>query len=434
MRSYEFYKWRIWIILAFSFVLSLFHRGAMGVISPYLSYDLNATASEISQIASVTFYTYALMQIPAGLLLDYYGYRKVSGIGIFITGIGSILLGLTPYLSLAFLGRLLIGLGTSVIFISVLKAQSIWFSKNDFVKVSGFLSFIGNAGGLSATFPLSILIGLIGWRFSMIGTGILCLMISILIYFFVSNFPTNYGYAPLGSQPGQTKLELKEAILSTFKNKAIWRNFFSLFTLVGCTTALSGVWGINYLTTVYHINSTHASFYISFILLGLIIGSLFISKLLILFKGNIPVCQRFCCLGISLIWFYFLFWVNGNPPLWILPFLFFSMGFLATSHILSFTDITSYCDSKHSGLASSVINAGEFIASSLVTQFIGFTLDFNFNGSIVNNIRHYSAEQFKLSFNIFFIISLMGILTSFIGYKKGGKLSLFLKFKHKKVV
>ena len=115
MRSYEFYKWRIWIILAFSFVLSLFHRGAMGVISPYLSYDLNATASEISQIASVTFYTYALMQIPAGLLLDYYGYRKVSGIGIFITGIGSILLGLTPYLSLAFLGRLLIGLGTSVI-------------------------------------------------------------------------------------------------------------------------------------------------------------------------------------------------------------------------------------------------------------------------------------------------------------------------------
>ena len=132
MRSYEFYKWRIWIILAFSFVLSLFHRGAMGVISPYLSYDLNATASEISQIASVTFYTYALMQIPAGLLLDYYGYRKVSGIGIFITGIGSILLGLTPYLSLAFLGRLLIGLGTSVIFISVLKAQSILFSKNDF--------------------------------------------------------------------------------------------------------------------------------------------------------------------------------------------------------------------------------------------------------------------------------------------------------------
>ena len=68
----------------------------MGVISSSMSVDLNATASEISNIASVTFYTYALMQIPAGLLLDLYGYRKISGIGILLTGIGSILLGITP--------------------------------------------------------------------------------------------------------------------------------------------------------------------------------------------------------------------------------------------------------------------------------------------------------------------------------------------------
>ena len=120
MKSYNFYKWRIWIILTFSFVLSLFHRGSMGVISSPMSADLNATATQVSNIASVTFYTYALMQIPAGLLLDLYGYRKISGLGVLLTGIGSILLGITPSISLAYMGRLLVGLGTSVIFISVL--------------------------------------------------------------------------------------------------------------------------------------------------------------------------------------------------------------------------------------------------------------------------------------------------------------------------
>ena len=45
------------------------------------------------------------------------------------------------------MGRLLVGLGTSVIFISVLKAQSIWFNKREFTKASGLLSFIGNMGG-----------------------------------------------------------------------------------------------------------------------------------------------------------------------------------------------------------------------------------------------------------------------------------------------
>ncbi len=169
MKSYSFYKWRIWSLLTFSFVLSLFHRGAMGVISPFLATDLNATATQISNIASVTFYSYALMQIPAGLLLDRYGYQIISALGILITGIGSILLGLTPYLTLAFWGRLFVGLGTSVIFISVLKAQSIWFSPKEFTKASGLLSFIGNMGGMLATFPLALLVGWIGWRFSMIG-------------------------------------------------------------------------------------------------------------------------------------------------------------------------------------------------------------------------------------------------------------------------
>lgn len=418
MKSYHFYKWRIWIILSCSFILSLFHRGAMGVISPFLTSDLNATASQVSNIASVTFYSYALMQIPAGIILDQYGYRKVSCIGIFITGIGSILLGLTPLLSFAFLGRLLVGLGTSVIFISVLKAQSIWFSKEEFTKASGLLSFIGNIGGLSATFPLALLVGLVGWRFSMIGTGIICLFLSVFIYFYVKNTPTDYGYTPHGVSPTKSNSSPKENLKSVFKNRAIWRNFFALFSLVGCTTALSGVWGINYLTTVYRINSTQASFYISFILLGLIVGSLFIHKLLLLFKGSIPSCQRFCCLLISLIWIYFLFLANGKPPLLMIPLLFFIMGFLATAHILSFSDITTYCEPTNNGLASSLVNSGEFISSSLITLFIGFTLDLTFKGNVVDQVRNYSPEQFKLSFYIFLIISVMGVLTSFIGVKK----------------
>ena len=66
--NYNFYKWRVWSILAISFVMSLFHRGAIGVISGDLSRDLGLTATELGNVASITFYTYAFMQIPAGLL------------------------------------------------------------------------------------------------------------------------------------------------------------------------------------------------------------------------------------------------------------------------------------------------------------------------------------------------------------------------------
>ncbi len=418
MKSYSFYKWRIWSLLTFSFVLSLFHRGAMGVISPFLATDLNATATQISNIASVTFYSYALMQIPAGLLLDRYGYQIISALGILITGIGSILLGLTPYLTLAFWGRLFVGLGTSVIFISVLKAQSIWFSPKEFTKASGLLSFIGNMGGMLATFPLALLVGWIGWRFSMIGMGLVCLMISTLIFIYVKNSPEEYGYQAEGYKLEPLKIQLLSSLKEVLTNSAVWRNFFALFTLVGCTTAFSGVWGINYLTTMYSLTETQASFYISFILIGLIIGSLCINKIVSLFHHQISKCQGAASLVMTGCWIYFLLIAKGKPPLFLLPFIFFVMGFLASAHILSFTDVAHHCDTQNGGLASSLVNSGEFIASSLITLMIGFTLDLTFTGTVVDQVRHYSPAQYQQCFLIFLIISCLGVITSQMGQKR----------------
>ena len=418
MKSYNFYKWRIWIILTFSFVLSLFHRGSMGVISSPMSADLNATATQVSNIASVTFYTYALMQIPAGLLLDLYGYRKISGFGVLLTGIGSILHGITPSISLAYMGRLLVGLGTSVIFISVLKAQSIWFNQREFTRASGLLSFIGNMGGMLATFPLAILVAYMGWRGSMTWMGFLCVIISLLIFIYVKNHPNDYGFEAKGKTGISQKINLKQALKTVLLNRSIWRNFFALFTLVGCTTAFSGVWGVNYLSTVYHLTETKASFYISFILIGLIVGSLCINKILSWFKYQISLCQRIASTLMTLCWIYFLIIANGQPPLSILPILLFMIGFFATAHILSFTDITNYCTPDNNGLASSFINAGEFIASSLITLLIGTFLDLTYVGSSTDAVRCYSASQYKLCFFIFLFISALGILTSFISCKQ----------------
>lgn len=418
MKSYNFYKWRIWIILAFSFVLSLFHRGAMGVISSSMSVDLNASASEISNIASVTFYTYAFMQIPAGVLLDRYGYRKISCIGMLLTGLGSILLGITPSTALAYIGRLFVGLGTSVIFISILKAQSIWFSKREFTKASGLLSFIGNIGGVLATFPLAFLVAYIGWRFSMIGMGVICVLLFGLIFLYVKNHPNEYGYEAQGDSKKSEKINLKQSFKTVIFNASIWRNFFALFTLVGCTTAFSGVWGVNYLTTVYQITETKASFYISFILIGLIIGSLCINKVLTWFNHQIVLCQRTASVLMTICWVYFLIIEKGKPNLSLLPILLFLMGFLATTHILSFTDITHYCKSNNSGLASSFINAGEFIASSVITLFIGTFLDLTYTGPMINGVRYYSSNQYQTCFFIFLFISALGILTSFIKTKQ----------------
>ena len=400
--NYNFYKWRVWSILAISFVMSLFHRGAIGVISGDLSRDLGLTATELGNVASITFYTYAFMQIPAGLLLDYLGYKRISYYGALVTGIGSILLGIATNVTIAYGGRLLVGLGTSVIFISVLKAQTIWFKKDDFTKASGKLSFIGNLGGVIATFPLAILVSFMGWRLAVILMGSICVLIAIIIKFYIKNSPREYGFEPQGIELKSIKINVFKSIREVLKLKATWRNFFFLFSLVGCTTTIT----------------TKASFYVAFIVYGLVCGSLFVDKATMIFKKNIIIYPRIAAILNSVFWIYILFIRKGMPTLFELSIIFFFMGFFAMAHIVAFTDINNYCNIENSGLASSIVNSGEFIGSSIISLIIGFILDLGWNGNIIDGIRVYSKSQYIGSFYIFIIISLIGVAVTFIGKEK----------------
>lgn len=414
MKTYDFYKWRIWSILTFGFVLSLFHRSALGAISESLSHSLNLSASQLSLLASITFYTYALMQIPAGLLLDRFGYKLVSLLGIGVTGIGSVLLSFSTTFGTACLSRFLIGLGTSVIFIAILKAQKLWFSQRNFTRASGLLSFIGNIGGIIATFPLVFLSLLLSWQGAMLFMGLLCLVVACLIYYYVGTSPSDYGFEPRGSLPVYEKTPLKASLLMVFKLSATWRNFFVLFTLVGCTTTLTGLWGMQYLRSVYQLTNTQASFCIAFIIYGLVIGSLAVGPITTLFKGRLMCYPRLACAVNSCCWGYILFVEDGKPPLSILVALFFVMGFLAMSHIVAFTDILDFIPYNCSGLASSVVNSGEFIGSSLLALLIGFALDYQWEGHLVNGARLYPSSAYTYAFMVFFVVSLLGVATTFI--------------------
>ena len=63
------------------------------------------------------------MQIPAGILIDRYGAREISGVGMIISGVGSILFGTMNNVYLAYLSRIMVGIGTSVILLAMFNVQ-----------------------------------------------------------------------------------------------------------------------------------------------------------------------------------------------------------------------------------------------------------------------------------------------------------------------
>ncbi|PSQ11149.1 MFS transporter, partial [Halobacteriales archaeon QS_5_70_15] len=103
-------RWIGWIVLAAGFTLFSFHRVSTSVIADDLMRAFDATGTELGVLHSSLFYIYALMQVPAGVLADRFGTRRVATVGTLLMGAGVVAFAVSDGYALAFASRATIGL------------------------------------------------------------------------------------------------------------------------------------------------------------------------------------------------------------------------------------------------------------------------------------------------------------------------------------
>lgn len=409
-KNYNFHRWSIWGILVVAFITVFFHRLSMGAVADDLSRELGINGVVLGNLTSMTFYSYALMQIPVGIMVDTVGVRKICSMGMLVTAIGSVIFGFADSILLAFISRFIIGIGTSVIMVSIMKVQSQWFHAKKFSTLSGITSFCGNVGALLATFPLTYLVLFVGWRSTFLMLGVITIIIAVAIYIIVRDTPEELGFQSI--HKSKSNKDLKRGILDVIKNKYTWPNFIVIFSLVGSTTAVLGLWGIPYISQVYSITKQEASWYLSFISFGFIIGAPIVGKLSDFLGGEIKKILFATTSTFTVVWIYILLIVDGEPPIEQLPVLFFIVGLCVITHILVFTNVKEVNDVNFSGIATAVVNVGEFIGSGLVSLMIGIILEKSWSGQIIDGVKIYSSKDYKMAF-IFIIgagiISIFGV-------------------------
>jgi sugar phosphate permease len=375
------------------------------VISDNLSNELRFSSVQISNIASLTLYAYAFMQIPAGLLVDKYGPRKVSSVGIIIASIGSILFGLINSVGLAYISRVMVGAGTSVILLSVFKVQGNWFKQEEFASTTAKFSFIGNLGSVLATFPLVYLTEFMGWRNSFLLIGAIGILIGITIFIVVRDTPMEYGFeSKLQKKVIVVKIDIKEGLKSVIKNKATWYNSLIMFSLVGVSTALASLWGIRYIVDVYGVNKSTAAFIISFLTYGFVVGSVIMNVLFNKVKGSKFYIIKIGATINLILWII----INMNPHIIVLPIAFFIIGCVNMSHLQAFNDVKHKNEEVYTGVSTSIVNTSEFIGSGLINLFVAFIIQLNSSNMIVG---------YKLGFMLFIVMSIVTIIAAHIGIK-----------------
>ena len=236
------------IVLCLGYTLSQFLRTSIGVLTPELMNSLQMSHENMGILGGVFFLSFALFQIPSGILLDKFGPRIVMSVVILLAFAGSILFALAEnYLSLL-VARIFMGLGCSICLMGSLVLITKW-SPSNFSVLAGTILGIGGLGGLLATTPLSILADAYGWRLAFWIASIVTFIIAILYFIIIRDEPKDLV---------KNKVEIKKNSLNIMKIIS-QRDFkfmvpMSLMSYSSLVVVL-GLWGAPYLKDIQGLNS-----------------------------------------------------------------------------------------------------------------------------------------------------------------------------------
>ena len=155
---------RIYFAFAAGYLLSYLYRTVNAVISPELTRDLGLTPGSLGLLTSAYFVAFAAMQIPAGMLLDRYGPRRVEPVLLLLAGAGALAFAFAEGTSGLLAARALIGLGVAVCLMAPLKAIATWYPVERQASLAGWIMVAGGAGALAATTPLEFALRFASWR------------------------------------------------------------------------------------------------------------------------------------------------------------------------------------------------------------------------------------------------------------------------------
>lgn len=106
----------VWTLLVFGWIGNYMIRMAFSPLLTPIMAEFGLSHAEAGFLFSVFFYGYMAMQVPAGLLGDRLGRKRVLVAGILLVAVSGVLTGLAPSLAVLGLARLLTGLAQGMYF------------------------------------------------------------------------------------------------------------------------------------------------------------------------------------------------------------------------------------------------------------------------------------------------------------------------------
>lgn len=225
---------------AAGYFLSYAFRTINGSIAGGLAAAFDLGPRDLGVLTSLYFLTFAICQIPAGLLIDRYGPRRVQAGLFLIATAGAFLFASAHDRSTLMLGRALIGLGCSGALVTGVKAIALWMPPERRVVSNALLVMCGGLGAMSSSVPVGAVTGL-DWRalFTVLGTA--TLVVSGGVWWLVPDLPSRSLMGPR---------EVASGLARVLADRRFRRLAPLSASVVGAAFAIHGLWAARWLADV----------------------------------------------------------------------------------------------------------------------------------------------------------------------------------------
>jgi len=397
-------RWIGYGVLMLGFFLVSLHRTSTAVLSEQLMGAFEITATRLGLLHSSFFYLYAALQIPAGLLTDRYGARRIAAGGIGLMSVGALAFGLASSYLVAFLGRLFVGFGASVLFVAALRFCANWFRPDEFGTMTGVTLTVAVVGGLAATTPLAVAVSTFGWRATLLGLSGLGFVAAVGVAVAAHDTPRDAGVRPVDAVPTRpevTASDLRRHVVAALREVETWLLGTILFFLMGIGITVFGLWAIPYLVQTYGISVTRASVYLLVGNVGGAIGPTVFGRVSDQLgeRTGLIVVSSF---AFGLTWGVFA--VFGTVPLLLVAVVFFVSRILRGGMPLAYAVVKERHPDGASGTVIGIVNTMGWTGAAVFPVVFGAALDAFWTGQTVNGTRVYTA----LGYRVAFVLALAG--------------------------
>jgi sugar phosphate permease len=175
-------RWGIGALLGAGVLINYIDRIGLSVAAPQIKDVFHLSPVELGLLFSAFAWSYSLLQIPVGMVLDRFGPTRVGRWGAFLWGLASIITAFSSGFAGIFVARILLGVAEAPAFPVSSKATGYWFPRNERGLATAIFDAAAKFSNVIGVPLVAVTVVSFGWRWGFALTATLSFLYFIAFY------------------------------------------------------------------------------------------------------------------------------------------------------------------------------------------------------------------------------------------------------------